>query len=55
MSFMSTLFRRSERDKVLSDLMKLDDHLLRDIGVTRADLTSMRANRRRVFPSRGHE
>ncbi len=56
MSYLSTLFRRAERNKTLSDLMKLDDHLLRDIGLTRADLTlMMRQSRHHTSPSRGHE
>jgi uncharacterized protein YjiS (DUF1127 family) len=55
MSYLSALFRRAERNKVLSDLLKLDDHLLRDIGLTRADLTRMRQGRHHASPSRGHE
>jgi uncharacterized protein YjiS (DUF1127 family) len=54
MSYLSSLFRAAERKRVLSDLMKYDDHLLRDIGLTRADLAMMRANRRYAAP-RGHE
>jgi uncharacterized protein YjiS (DUF1127 family) len=55
MSYFSTLFRRAERNKTLSDLLKLDDHLLRDIGLTRADVAFMRSGRNRTSPSRGHE
>jgi uncharacterized protein YjiS (DUF1127 family) len=54
MSYLKTLFRRAERHRVLTDLMNADDHLLRDIGLTRSDLAEMRANRRPT-PSRGHE
>ncbi|MDC9825970.1 DUF1127 domain-containing protein [Devosia sp. ZB163] len=54
MSYLTTLFRRAERKRVLTDLMKFDDHLLRDIGLTRTDLAMMRANRH-PSPSRGHE
>ena len=54
MSYLTTLIRRAERKRVLTDLMKFDDHLLRDIGLTRADLAMMRANRH-ASPSRGHE
>ena len=54
MSYLTSLFRRSERKRVLSDLMKYDDHLLRDIGLTRTDLAIMRSNRR-YSPARGHE
>ncbi len=51
----SALFRRAERKRVLSDLMKYDDHLLRDIGLTRTDLALMRANRHHTSPTRDHE
>jgi uncharacterized protein YjiS (DUF1127 family) len=54
MSYLSSLFRRAERKRVLTDLMKYDDHLLRDIGLTRTDLALMHANRR-YAPTRGHE
>lgn len=53
MSYFSTLFRRSERKRALSDLLKLDDHLLRDIGLTRSEVAMMR--RHHSSPSRGHE
>ncbi len=52
MSYFTDLFRRAERNRALSDLLKLDDHLLRDMGVTRADIIAMR--RSRYNPSRGH-
>ncbi len=55
MSYLSALFRRAERNKALSDLLKLDDHLLRDIGLTRTDITLMRQGRHLASPSRGHE
>lgn len=55
MSYLSALFRRAERNKALSDLLKLDDHLLRDIGLTRTDVTAMRQNRHHASQSRGHE
>ena len=55
MSYLSALFRRAERNKALSDLLKLDDHLLKDIGLTRTDLTLMRQGRHHVSSSRGHE
>lgn len=46
MSYLSKLFRRSAERKAFSELMKLDDHLLRDIGVTRSDLRAMMAGSR---------
>ncbi|MGV3491241.1 MAG: DUF1127 domain-containing protein [Devosia sp.] len=54
MTILSTLFRRAERKRVLSDLMTFDDRLLRDIGLTRGDIALMRANRQPT-PGRGHE
>lgn len=36
--FFNRLRRGAERRKAFTDLMQLDDHLLRDIGVTRAEL-----------------
>lgn len=55
MNYFTDLFRRSQHKRALSDLLKLDDHLLRDIGLTRTDVTMMRANRNHSSPSRGHE
>jgi len=55
MSYISSMFRRAERNRALSDLLKLDDHLLRDIGLSRADVTMMRQGRHHASPSRGHE
>ena len=55
MSYFSTLFRRAERNRALADLLKLDDHLLRDIGLTRTDISAMRQGRHHASPSRGHE
>ena len=53
----STLFRRSAQRKTFSDLMKLDDHLLRDIGLTRSDLHTMMSGSRTARPRKvhGHE
>ncbi|RYE71792.1 MAG: DUF1127 domain-containing protein [Hyphomicrobiales bacterium] len=41
MSMISSLFRRSRRQKVYSDLLQLDDHLLLDIGLTRGDVRQL--------------
>lgn len=45
-SYLSSLFRRSAQRKTFADLLKLDDHLLRDIGVTRSDLHLMMSGSR---------
>lgn len=45
-SYLSSLFRRSARRRALADLLELDDHLLRDIGVARTDLHLMRSGSR---------
>lgn len=52
---LTSLFRRSERKRVLADLMKFDDHLLRDIGLTRTDLAEMRSGRHHRKSPSGHE
>lgn len=54
-NYLTSLFRRSERNRALGDLLKLDDHLLRDIGLTRTDVALMRAGRRNGSASRAHE
>jgi uncharacterized protein YjiS (DUF1127 family) len=53
MSLLTTLFRRAERRRALADLMSYDDRLLRDIGLTRTELSAMRY--RQASPGRGHE
>ena len=41
----SSLFRRSGRRKIYADLLQLDDHLLRDIGLTRTDVHQIMSGR----------
>lgn len=36
------LLRRSARRRAFTDMLKLDDHLLRDIGLTRAEALQAR-------------
>jgi len=57
MSYLSTLFRRSPERRAYSDLMQLDDRLLRDIGLDRAELRAMLAKSRNARARRafGHE
>jgi uncharacterized protein YjiS (DUF1127 family) len=50
----SSLFRRSQRRKVYADLLRLDDHLLRDMGLTRHDVHEMMSGRG-VKVTRAHE
>lgn len=53
-SLLSSLFRRSEKRHTYTELMRLDDRMLRDIGLTRTDLHQMmfsRGSRDRRFPS----
>ena len=45
-SLFSSLFRRSEKRRTYADLMQLDDHLLRDIGIARSDLHLIASGRR---------
>ena len=55
MNYFTSLFRRAERRRALGDLLKLDDHLLRDIGLTRSGVAEMRKRRNHGSPSRDHE
>ena len=41
MSMIADLFRRSERRRSYANLLQLDDHLLRDIGLTRGDVRQL--------------
>jgi uncharacterized protein YjiS (DUF1127 family) len=41
----SSLLRTAGRRKVYADLLHLDDHLLRDIGLTRSDVHTMMSRR----------
>lgn len=41
MNILSSLFRSAAKRRTYSDLLHLDDHLLRDIGVSRSDLHQM--------------
>jgi uncharacterized protein YjiS (DUF1127 family) len=38
MNVISTMLRRSARRRAYSELLRLDDHLLRDMGLNRIDL-----------------
>ena len=57
MSFLSSLFRRSEKRRAVTELMYLDDHMLRDIGLSRSDLHMMMSGTRTAHTKsrRGHE
>lgn len=50
MNMLSSLLRRSERRRTYNHLMQLDDYLLRDIGLSRADVRQMMTGR--AVPSR---
>ncbi len=41
MNIFTALIRRSARRRAIADLSRLDDHLLRDIGVNRSDIHQM--------------
>jgi uncharacterized protein YjiS (DUF1127 family) len=47
MNIFSSLIRSAGRRKIYSDLLLLDDHLLRDIGLTRSDVGDLIAGRGR--------
>ncbi|MBI4920560.1 MAG: DUF1127 domain-containing protein [Devosia nanyangense] len=40
-SLFSSLFRRSEKRRAYTNLLQLDDRLLRDIGLSRSDVHQM--------------
>ena len=44
-ALLSAFFERSSKRRRYADLLKLDDHLLRDIGLTRADIRAAMINR----------
>lgn len=46
MNILTLLFRRAEKRRTYADLLTLDDHLLRDIGLNRSDLHEMMAGSR---------
>lgn len=41
MSLLSSLLQRSARRNTYADLLTLDDHLLRDIGLSRGEIRQM--------------
>ena len=41
MSIITSLLRRAEKRRAYVNLLQLDDHLLRDIGISRSDLHQM--------------
>ena len=44
-SLLSSFFERSSKRRAYADLLKLDDHLLRDIGLTRAGIRAAMVTR----------
>jgi uncharacterized protein YjiS (DUF1127 family) len=57
MGLLTSLRRRSLRRRTYNELMTLDDHLLRDIGLTRGDVLELIASNRTAHTAgiRGHE
>lgn len=54
-SIFSTLFRRSEKRQAYAALLNLDDHMLRDIGLSRGDINHMARGRRGSTRTLSHE
>ena len=52
MSLLTTLFRRSEKHRAYTNLLAMDDRLLRDIGLTRSDVHEL-MNGARISHSKG--
>lgn len=46
-NLISRLIRKAGRRRIYADLLNMDDHLLRDIGLSRADVSDMIAGRGR--------
>ena len=55
MNLFSSLFRRSEKRRAYSNLMHLDDRMLRDIGLTRSDLHEMMQGSRTAHTRRNRD
>lgn len=55
MGLFDALFSRSDRRRVLDEMMRFDDHMLADIGLTRSDVQAMRSRRGRARVPRDHE
>jgi uncharacterized protein YjiS (DUF1127 family) len=55
MGILSTIFRGSARRRAFDDLMALDDHLLRDMGIERKDIAATLRARHRTPVARTHE
>jgi len=55
MILFSSLFRRSEKRRAYSNLMQLDDRMLRDIGLSRSDLHDMMQGSRAARARRNHD
>ena len=55
MNLFSSLFRRSEKRRAYSNLMQLDDRMLRDIGLSRSNLHEMMQGSRTARTRRSHD
>ena len=55
MSLISSLLERSARRRTFANLMQLDDHLLRDIGLSRGDVRQMMQSRTTASRVLAHE
>ena len=53
MNIFTSLFRRSEKRRGYTSLLNLDDHTLRDIGLSRSDVRQMMAGTRTAH-TKGH-
>ena len=56
-SLFSSLFRHSEKRRAYTDMLQMDDRMLRDIGVSRSDLRKMMDGTRTAHSkaNRSHE
>lgn len=54
MGIINSLFRKASRRRIYADLLQLDDHMLRDIGLTRGDVHEI-VSGRGAKAARAHE
>ena len=55
MGMLSSLFQRTSRRHAYANLLNLDDHLLRDIGLSRGDVKQMMRGHAAPSRAKAHE
>ncbi len=52
MSILTSLLRRARQRRAYTDLLQMDDHILRDIGISRGELQQLSSGIRSAAPRR---